>query len=561
MNIKQEIIKLINSSLLETFPTLSTSGLPEIEIELPKDRNHGDFSSNIAMKLSGVLKKAPPVIAKDLQDSLNKNISLDLKQIKVEPPGYINFFVNDETYYNFLKCFLTKPDKSFASDLGKNEKVQIEFVSANPTGPLSVAHGRQAAVGEALGRIFSLFNFKVTKEYYLNDEGNQINLLGASVIARLLEIQNKPCKFPENGYLGDYIKEIAQSFLKDKSSVLSEISQDLQSDNKIIEQARDYAVKYILDIIKKELDDFGVEFDVWYSQKTLRESGKIEKALDLLKNKGHIYEKDGAVWFKSTDFGDDKDRVLIKSDGSFTYLAPDIAYHQDKFKRGFSRVINIWGPDHHGYIPRLTAAVVASGIERNRLSVVIVQLARIFRNGAPLVMSTRKAQYITLREVMDEVGSDAAKFFFLTRRTDSHLDFDLEVAKKQSSENPVYYVQYTYARICGVMKQAKDKKLDSINLSKIDFSLLKEEEEKILLHLIFRFPSCLENCLNIIDPYPISQYLMELATEFHRYYDRHKILVDNNLDLAQSRLILARSVGVIISFGLELLAINCPERM
>jgi arginyl-tRNA synthetase len=557
MKLEQKLIQLIQASITKTFPQLDILEFAPIELDLPKERNHGDFSTNIAMRLSSQLRKPPLDIANSLVDSLKSLLTKDtfVSEIRAEKPGFINFFLSGETYLDIL-CQVLKDCKALVSqDLGKADKVQIEFVSANPTGPLSVAHGRQAAVGESLSRIFNFFNYKVTKEYYLNDEGNQMNLLGVSILARYQELQGKPGNFPEDGYQGDYVKDIASQIIENKAFLKADDALKLR------EAATEYGLQYLLKVIKKDLEDFGVTFDIWYSQRDLRTSGKIEKALQFLKDKGYTYEQEGALWFKSTEFGDDKDRVLIKSDGSFTYLAPDVAYHQDKFKRGFKRVINIWGPDHHGYIPRIKAAVQALSVDSERLSIIIVQLARIFKAGVPLVMSTRRAQYITLREVMDEVGADAAKFFFLTRRTDSHLDFDLEIAKRQSSENPVYYVQYAYARIAGIFKLAKEKKIKFNASSKADFSLLTEAQEKELLRLLIRFPFSVSTALRVLDPYPICQYLMELATEFHRFYDRHKVLLEDNPDLANARMQLAEAVGIVISQGLELLAIKSPQRM
>ena len=561
MDIKTEIIELIKNSLGKTFPQTKDTPLPDIELEYPKDPIHGDFSTNIAMKLAKPLKMPPADIAASLAGELNRDINQGslIGSIRVEKPGYINFIINEKIYHDFLIEVLADCRKALSRNLGKNEKIQIEFVSANPTGSLSVAHGRQAAVGEALARIFDLFGFKVTREYYLNDEGNQINMLGASIIARIREFKGERLDFPADGYLGEYIKDIAKEIMDGEPSRFEDLS--INVDPKLLEFVSEYGLNYILNIIKKELEDFGVKFDVWFSQKALRESGKIDKALESLKDKGLAFDKDGALWFNSTKLGDDKDRVLIKSDGSFTYLAPDIAYHQDKYKRGYERVINIWGPDHHGYIPRMMAAVEALGVERKRLSIIIVQLARIFKAGVPLVMSTRKAQYITLREVMDEVGSDVAKFFFLTRRTDSHLDFDLELAKRQSSENPVYYVQYAHARIAGIIKQSKEKGIKETSISKIDFGLLQEAEELALLRSLYKFQSSLFTALEILDPYPITQYLIGLATEFHKFYDKHKVLVEGNDELANARLGLAKAVGLVLSQGLDLLAIKSPERM
>ncbi|MDP2767693.1 MAG: arginine--tRNA ligase, partial [Candidatus Methanoperedens sp.] len=416
----------------------------------------------------------------------------------------------------------------------------IEFVSANPTGSLSVAHARQAAVGDCLANVLSFIGFKVSREYYLNDEGNQINILGKSVQLRLKELKGESIEFPQNYYQGDYIKDIAQ-----------------EADNKKIkeEDLGDFAAGHILKVIKQELDDFGVKFDCWYSQKELAKSGKVEQAFAQLKQKGFLYEQDGALWFKSTAFGDDKDRVIIKSDGSQTYLAPDIAYHEDKFKRGYSWLINLWGPDHHGYINRIKASIEAFGHKKDDLSVVIVQLATIFRNGQEIQMSTRRGQYITLREVLDEVGKDASRFFFLMRRTSSHLDFDLEAAKKQSSENPVYYVQYAHARICSILRSSPVTIKDDL-----DLSVLGEKEELSLIKKLLEFEVTLNICLVTCDPYMLTVYLQELAESFHKFYDLHRVLGQDD-GLTCARLALIKGVKIVLSSGLELLGIAQPEKM
>ncbi|MDD5775833.1 MAG: arginine--tRNA ligase, partial [Candidatus Omnitrophica bacterium] len=404
----------------------------------------GDISNNIAMRIASALKQPPMKIASAVVDALNKRLAASpcrasVAQIKAEGAGFINVYLSAEYFREVLKDIIEQGSDFGRSSEGMGRKVLVEFVSANPTGPLSVAHARQAAVGDALANILSFLGFEVRKEYYLNDEGNQINTLGRSVEARLKELNGEKVEFPDNYYQGDYIVDMARQ-IRDRKIEVRDFAE--------------YSSNYILDIIKKELEDFHVTFDCWYSQKSLRESGKQKSALDFLRSAGHLYDEDGAVWFRSTTFGDDKDRVVVKSDGAFTYLAPDIAYHGDKFARGFDWLINLWGPDHHGYIPRLKAAVMALGGSADSLSVVIVQLASIFRSGKVIEMSTRRGQYITLREVLDEVGSDAARYFFCMRRTSSHLNFYLEVAKKQSPENPVYYVQYAHARIASILRQA-----------------------------------------------------------------------------------------------------------
>lgn len=517
----------------------------DIYLDLPQDSRYGDLSSNVALRLSRQLKKSPLEIANLIIPEIKKELDKGplghyIKDIKVEGGGFINFYFNDNYFYEQLSELILKGKETLKVNLGKGKPVLIEFVSANPTGSLSVAHARQAAVGDTFANILTFLGFAVKKEYYLNDEGNQINILGESVKLRLKELSGEAVEFPENYYQGEYIYDIARQ---------------LEAPSSKLEGVAEFAADYILEVIKKELSSFGVEFDCWYSQKELRKSGKIDAALDLLKKKGVIYEQDGAVWFKSTEFGDDKDRVVIKSDGSYTYLAPDIAYHEEKYRRGFSWLINLWGPDHHGYINRLTAAVEALGHEPSSLSIIVVQLATIFRAGKPVQMSTRKGQYITLQEVLDEVGRDASRFFLLMRRTSSHLDFDLDVAKKQNAENPVYYVQYAHARICGILEN------NPIETKKeADLSVLKEKEELALIKKILQFSYVLNICLKSLDPYILTVYLQELAESFHKFYDLHRVL-GQDPTLTQARLGLIKAARISIGAGLELLGVSRPEKM
>ncbi|MDD5432149.1 MAG: arginine--tRNA ligase [Candidatus Omnitrophica bacterium] len=514
-------------------------------LDFSTDIRFGDLSTNIAMRLSKPLQKPPREVASLIIDGIKQELQKSkfgdyVKEIKVEGAGFINFYIADKYFYERLSELLVKGPDFLKLDKGKGAKALIEFVSANPTGSLSVAHARQAAVGDCLANILQFLGFNVQREYYLNDEGNQINILGRSVELRMKELSGEKIEFPEDHYQGDYIYDIAKKAQEEKITA---------------ENLGDYAGNYILDIIRKELDDFGVKFDCWYSQKELRKQGKIEEALNFLKKKGYLYDQDGALWFKSTEFGDDKDRVIIKSDGSYTYLAPDIAYHQEKYKRGFEWLINLWGPDHHGYINRIKASVQAFGKDASSLSIVIVQLATIFRGGKPVQMSTRRGQYITLREVLDEVGVDASRFFFIMRRTSSHLDFDLDVAKKQTAENPVYYVQYAHARICSILRSS------GVDTAKdADFSLLKEKEELALIKKILQFSYITNICLITQDPYMLTVYLQEVSESFHKFYDLHRVLGQSDA-LTKARLALIDATRIVIAKGLELAGVTRPEKM
>jgi len=545
---KRDIREVLAELVKEALKELRWSDIPqdELYLDIPSDSRFGDFSTNIALRLCKHLKKSPLDTAKLLSESVNKLVAGSplkdvVKEIRPEGVGFLNFYLDNSYFYRQLLDVISDPKHALSPDVGKGKKTLIEFVSANPTGSLSVAHARQAAVGDILANVLEFCGFDVKREYYLNDEGNQINILGGSVELRMKELSGEKIEFPENYYQGDYIYDIAKTVQSSKFKVHS---------------LGDFAADYILKIIKKELEDFGVRFDCWYSQKELGKSGKIEKSLDYLKKKEFLYEQDGALWFKSTAFGDDKDRVVIKSDGAYTYLAPDIAYHNEKYKRGFQYLINLWGPDHHGYINRIKAAIQALGHSADSLAVVIVQLATIFRGGKPVQMSTRKGQYITLREVLDEVGSDAARFFFIMRRTSSHLDFDLDVAKKHTAENPVYYVQYAHARISSILRNSEVK----VNYKKADFTLLKEKEELFLIKKLLGLPYILYICTQTEDPYMLTVYLQEVAEAFHKFYDLHRVLSDDE-SLTQARLSLIEATKIVIAQGLTLVGVARPEEM
>ncbi len=518
----------------------------ELYLEVPPAGRFGDLSSNVALRLASAMRKPPVEIAGQLAEKIKLILKDDpvarfVSEVKAEGAGFINFYLSREYFLLELAGILKTPAAALAPQAKQRLKVLIEFVSANPTGSLSVAHARQAVVGDVLANIFNFCRHKVKREYYLNDEGNQIEILGNSVGLRIRELSGEKIEFPENYYQGEYIYDIAK---------------EARRLNVNSEKLGEFACEYILNQIKNELADFGVKFDYWTSQKALRKSGRIGKALDFLKKRELLYEQEGALWFKSTQFGDDKDRVVIKSDSSYTYLAPDIAYHREKYRRGFTLLINLWGPDHHGYINRLKAAVEALGQAKESLSIIIVQLATIFREGKPVQMSTRRGQYITLREVLDEVGSDASRFFFLMRRTSSHLDFDLDIAKKHTSENPVYYVQYAHARICSILRNSPGRAAGSRQA----LELLKEEEELRLIKKIIQFPYIIDVCVKTQDPYMLTVYLQELAESFHKFYDRHRVLGEDQ-ELSRARLALIQAAKLVLAQGLKLLGISRPEEM
>ncbi|MCU0666648.1 MAG: arginine--tRNA ligase [Candidatus Omnitrophica bacterium] len=542
---KKDIQDLIRNLIKDCLKDICPEGF-EIILDIPQDERFGQLSSNVGLRLAKQLKKSPLEIASSLARKIQEKLPSSelsglIEKVQVAPPGFLNFYFSVGFLSSFVYGAVSQGKAFLRRDRAHKQKVLIEFVSANPTGCLSVAHARQAVVGDVLANILEFTGFDVTREYYLNDEGNQINILGASVGLRLKELNGEKIDFPEDYYQGDYIVDIARQVKENNINTAG---------------LGDFAGNYILDIIKKELDDFGVKFDVWYSQKSLRLSGKIEEAFALLKEKGSLYEKEGALWFSSTNFGDDKDRVVVKSDKSMTYLAPDIAYHLDKYRRGFKLLINLWGPDHHGYINRLKASVAALGNDPKTLSIIIVQLATIFRAGKPVQMSTRKGQYITLREVLDEVGIDASRFFFIMRRVSSHLDFDLEIAKKQTPENPVYYVQYACARISSILRSAAEKQEISPDI----LSLLKEPEELLLMAKLWQFLCILDICCYSQDPYLITVYLQELAESFHKFYDRHRVLCEDE-KLSCARLALIKAVRVVLAAGLELAGVSVPEKM
>ncbi len=555
VHLRRQIVDLISSSL----SNLGDVTLPAVNLDIPADKAHGDFSTNIAMQLARQLKKNPLMIAKDLVETMtsklaNHELKNLVERIDVKAPGFINFYLSKQAFCDVLMDVLSQGGNNGKSNFGQGQQFCLEFVSANPTGPLTVAHGRQAAVGDSLVNILKLVGFNAKKEYYVNDEGNQINILGRSIAYRAREILGDTVTFPEDHYQGEYIRVMAQQFIHLKG---------IKSLNDLPEISdysyRQFGVEYLMKTINTDLEDFGVHFDIWSYQSKIADVKAIEALLANLKSKEYVYPHEGALWFKSTLWGDDKDRVVQKSDGSYTYLTPDIVYHQDKFRRGFDRVVNILGPDHHGYIPRIKAAAAALGKTVDALDVIIVQLATIYRNGKEVSMSTRRGEFITLREVIDEVGSDAGRFFFLMRQTSAHLEFDLELAKKQSAENPVYYIQYAHARIHSIVRRGKDE--FGLTPQFKGIHLLKEEQEINLIRSMALFGDVLIGCAKSLDPFSLGRYLQELSGAFHKFYDNHRVLDDTNPALSSERLALIEATRMVLQQGLQLLGVNAPEKM
>jgi len=540
---------------------LPSNQVPEFEVETPKHEGQGDFSTNFAMVSAKLQKMAPAKIAKSLVEAISDTPHTPLgsvvEKIEVAGPGFINFFLSPGAWHPVVDQVL-KQDATFgASAIGSGKRVQVEFVSANPTGPLHVGHGRGAAVGDAVGNILSFAGFDVQKEYYINDSGRQIRTLGTSVWLRLQQIQGKTVDFPQDCYQGDYIHDIAKEVLDARGKDLADADE-----KQGVEICARFAAGKILAGIRSDLDDFGVRFDNWFSEQSLYDSGRVQTAIENFKEKDLIYEKDGALWFRTEKFGDEKDRVVVRNNGLTTYFASDIAYHDEKYERGFDRVIDVWGADHHGYIKRIDAAVVATGRKSEQFDVILVQLVNLLRDGNPVQMSTRAGEFVTLKDIVDEVGKDAARFMFLSRSYDSGLDFDLELAKKKSADNPVYYVQYVHARITGILNKAKDEGL----IDQIDFNagsnlekLLAEEELKLIKHMA-AFREQVEKSAETLHPHVVFTYLMSLASAFHAYYNRHKVIMeDRSLSLARLSLVLA--VKKVIRNGLTLLGVSAPERM
>lgn len=546
--LKEEIVAaVIRAGLAEE------SQIPPVVLELPKEKAHGDYATNMAMQLARVAKKAPRQIAEALVENFDKS-KASIEKIEIAGPGFINFYMNNSYLTDLIPAILDAGERYGESTVGNGQRIQVEFVSANPTGDLHLGHARGAAVGDSLCNVLAKAGYDVSREYYINDAGNQINNLALSVEARYFQALGIEKEMPADGYHGADIIGIGKKLAEEHGDKFAKMT-----DKERFDAFREYGLKYEMEKLKKDLESFRVGFDVWFSETSLYQNGKIGKALEALKEKGHIFEEDGATWFRSTTFGDDKDRVLIKQDGSYTYLLPDIAYHKDKLERGFEKLINIWGADHHGYIPRMRAAIQALGYEGDALEVEIIQMVQLYKNGEKMKMSKRTGKAVTMRDLIDEVGLDATRYFFAMRSSDSHMDFDLDLAVSQSNDNPVYYAQYAHARICSILRQAEEQGL-AIGAG-TDFGLVGAEKEIDLLKKLGEFPQAVAEAAEKRVPHRVTNYIFELASVFHSFYNAEKVLDADQQERSVARLGLVKSVQITLQNALNLIGVSAPEKM
>lgn len=546
--LKQEIKEAVMKAGLA-----AESEIPEVVLEVPKDKSHGDYSTNMAMQLARIAKKAPRNIAEEIVASFDKG-KASIDKLDIAGPGFINFYMNNQYLTKLIPAVLEAGEAYGETNVGGGERVQVEFVSANPTGNLHLGHARGAAVGDSLCNVLEKAGYEVSREYYINDAGNQINNLASSVEARYFQALGKDKPMPEDGYHGEDIKEIGQKLADEFGDRFVH-----EEESERLAFFREYGLKYELGKLREDLENFRVPFDVWYSETSLYQNGKIDQALEALREKGHIYEEDGATWFRSTVFGDDKDRVLIKKDGSYTYLLPDIAYHKDKLDRGFQKLINVWGADHHGYIPRMKAAIEALGYDKETLEVEIIQLVHLYKNGEKMKMSKRTGKAVTMRDLIDEVGLDAVRYFFAMRSADTHMDFDLDLAVSTSNENPVYYAQYAHARICSMLRQGEEKGISFEG--NLDLTKIASEKEYDLLKVIGSFPEAVADAAEKRIPHRITNYIFELASVLHSFYNAEKVLDPADEEKSRARLSLMKATQITLNNALKLIGVSAPEKM
>ncbi len=523
-----------------------------IHLETPKDKANGDFATNLAMQLTKVAKKPPRAIAEAILENLD-TANTDIEKVEIAGPGFMNITVRKDFLAGVVKATFEQGENYGRSNAGNGEKVQVEFVSANPTGDLHLGHARGASVGDSLCNVMDFAGYNVSREYYINDAGNQINNLAYSLEARYKQALGMDAEMPEDGYHGQDIIGIAAELVKEFGADMLE-----KSDEERFTFFREHGLRLELAKLQKDLQNFRVEFDVWYSETSLYKNGKIEVALEKLRENGHVFEEEGATWFRSTTFGDDKDRVLIKNDGSFTYLTPDIAYHEDKLRRGFDKLINIWGADHHGYIPRMKAAIEALGYDRDTLEVEVIQMVQLYKNGEKFKMSKRTGNAVTMRELVEEVGLDAVRYFFVKTAGDSHMDFDLDLAVSQSNENPVYYAQYAHARINSILRSASEQGFEA---SLENLELLTAEKEEDVLKKVGAFPQIVADAAKHRTPHRIANYIQDLAATFHSFYNAEKVINVDNKELTEARLALITSVKTTLANALKLIGVSAPEKM
>ncbi|WP_440619792.1 arginine--tRNA ligase [Bacillus subtilis] len=529
------------------------SQIPNVVLETPKDKTHGDYSTNMAMQLARVAKKAPRQIAEEIVAHFDKG-KASIEKLDIAGPGFINFYMNNQYLTKLIPSVLEAGEAYGETNIGNGERVQVEFVSANPTGDLHLGHARGAAVGDSLCNVLSKAGYDVSREYYINDAGNQINNLALSVEVRYFEALGLEKPMPEDGYRGEDIIAIGKRLAEEYGDRFVN-----EEESERLAFFREYGLKYELEKLRKDLENFRVPFDVWYSETSLYQNGKIDKALEALREKGHVYEEDGATWFRSTTFGDDKDRVLIKKDGTYTYLLPDIAYHKDKLDRGFDKLINVWGADHHGYIPRMKAAIEALGYEKGTLEVEIIQLVHLYKNGEKMKMSKRTGKAVTMRDLIEEVGLDAVRYFFAMRSADTHMDFDLDLAVSTSNENPVYYAQYAHARICSMLRQGEEQGLKPA--ADLDFSHIQSEKEYDLLKTIGGFPEAVAEAAEKRIPHRVTNYIYDLASSLHSFYNAEKVIDPENEEKSRARLALMKATQITLNNALQLIGVSAPEKM
>ncbi|EJX17017.1 MAG: arginine--tRNA ligase [Staphylococcus equorum] len=549
--VKQTLVEEINNSIQQA-QLADTSEIPEIKIEIPKDKSNGDYSTNIAMVLTKIAKRNPREIAQAIVDNLDTT-KAKVEKVAIAGPGFINFYLDNSYLTAIISEAMDKGDKFGHTEEANGKSILVEYVSANPTGDLHIGHARNAAVGDTLSNILEAAGYQVTREYYINDAGNQITNLARSIEARYFEaLGDDSFEMPEGGYHGKDIINIGKD-LADKQPELKDLSEDER-----IKTFRQLGVDYEMEKLRTDLSDFNTHFDSWFSETSLYEKGEIKKVLDKMTDLGYTYEQDGATWLRTTDFKDDKDRVLIKKDGNYTYFLPDIAYHFDKIERGNDVLINLFGADHHGYINRLKASLETFGVEKDRLEIQIMQMVRLMQDGQEVKMSKRTGNAITLREIMDEVGVDAARYFLTMRSPDTHFDFDMELAKQESQDNPVYYAQYAHARICSILKQAEER---GIKPSKeADYSYITNAKAIDLLKKIAEFETMIESSAVQRAPHRITNYIQELASHFHKFYNAEKVLTDD-VEKTTALIALINAVKITMHNALDLVGVNAPESM
>lgn len=551
-----DIKAILNDAIVKTAQQAIAAGvvkegtLPEVQLTVPPKKEFGDFATNFAMQSARALRCNPRVLAQYIVDHLD---CAYVKRMEIAGPGFLNFYLDPDWVYDMLAHIVEAGENYGNLPKASDEKIQVEYVSANPTGPLHVGHGRGAAVGSALSNLLKAAGYDVEQEYYINDAGNQMNNLARSVNARYLELLGQTCEFPEDGYHGHDIIDTAQRIIDKYGDRFLKMEEDER-----LEQFKTIAYQEKLAALKEDLERFNVRFDVWFSEKTLHEANKINEACEYLLEKGYMEKRDGALWLKSTEFGDDKDRVVIRDNGVPTYFAADIAYHTNKFNRGFDRVINLWGADHHGYIARMKAAMQCMGFKPEQLEILVLQMVRLLRDGQEVKMSKRTGQSVTLNELIDEVGTDAARFFFVMRSIDSQLDFDLDLAVKKSNDNPVFYVQYAHARICSIMRQVAEAGITV--QGKGNYRLLTEPVEVDLIKKLGEYPEMLAEAAKERAVQQVAHYVYDLAGLFHSAYNQCRILGVNE-ELQQARLAMVMAVGHVVRHALSILGVSAPEKM